>query len=1360
MMDKRTTSKPYPGGMARSGLPLRATRNNTGYSQGARSAFHGLGGGNDGLQRDGGLSSIRVDPDEVGAEGRPLLQDQGFSQNKLLQCVIAIVRGLGSCLCYCFRPASPSKLERQIHIQRCTKNQVIPSRCTRVPNAVKNQKYNIITFLPLVMYQQFRFFFNLFYLAVALAQLVPFLKVGPLFTYLAPLGMVLFVTISKEAIDDIKRLRRDREVNGQIYNRVTPLVSDGSQPRMLIGPDSMIGDVRRQPGYEVARVTAGQIRVGDVIQICANQRVPADCVFLRTLDDASGSAFLRTDQMDGETDWKLRRAVAITQQVRDVSDIFDIEGVCHAEPPRRDIYEFVGKFCASASACQKPHVMGIAHSGVDEGSFSSSSKNRVNPLAPPKPIGKQVRSPKLGDSPPSETGFDSPSSLTADLLDFYGSGACDRKAGGERLLHSGKGRGNLATDDDGDQGRNTKHDDFLMESLSLDSTLWANTVVAGGTLLALAVYTGRETRFALNTSSSRGKMGKLDLEVNTLSKVLFVLLVALSAVLVGLRGLQGAWLFIFMRFILLLASIIPISLRVNLDMAKTYYSHQIMRDKKIKNTVVRASNLPEELGRIDHLMCDKTGTLTKNDMVLKRLHVGRACFACNESGPPPSNDQGAGGVFSGSQGDVGSVDFAGGGDARGVSFRNWGGANQGPSRLISSSSSSRAGVPTASVGGTDGGGGIDTIRLALNSSFADRRRPPGIPSAESASCLSPSVDIDGDHSQPAVLSTSGATDSNTPSVSSRRVELRSAVRQAVTALAVCHNVTPVKDANTKEVSFQAASPDEVALVKFASSVGLRLASRDDRQIQLVGPMGVILTYNVLQVFPFSSETKRMGIIVKDSFSSEIMFYMKGAESVMLSRGCLAPRSSHWLPEECDNLGREGLRTLVVAGRALSEEEYKLFASRMHEARVAMKDRERQTRSLVDELATQMEVLALTGVEDRLQQDVAATIESLRHGGVRVWMLTGDKIETAICIAISAGLKGRHQGLMVLSSQEITTPSQCAASLQRFGMGPSNTVLVVDGGVLAICLKHHPLQFVDVACRSPSVICCRCSPTQKAQVVKLIREETGQRCCAIGDGGNDVSMLLAADVGVGIVGKEGLQASLAADFSVLQFSFLKRLLLWHGRNSYQRSANLAQFVIHRGLIIAIIQVIFSAMFFFIPLALFQGWLTVGYATYYTMAPVFSLVLDVELPEEVVFIYPELYAGLKQGRAMGVKTFFGWVWMSTYQGGVIMMGAIALFEDSFTNIVAITFTSLILAELLNCASQITTWHPLMIAAQIVSVIIYVFSMFILRNYFDIMFIMTTTFCWKVTLITLISWLPVHVFKVVRKMVQPPQHTKLAV
>jgi phospholipid-translocating ATPase len=336
-----------------------------------------------------------------------------------------------------------------------------------------------------------------------------------------------------------------------------------------------------------------------------------------------------------------------------------------------------------------------------------------------------------------------------------------------------------------------------------------------------------------------------------------------------------------------------------------------------------------------------------------------------------------------------------------------------------------------------------------------------------------------------------------------------------------------------------------------------------------------------------------------------------------------------------------------------------------------------------------------------------------------FLFLGDKAETATCIGISARLIDRNQSIFQFLN--CTSQRETARMLDLFG-SKVGTCLVIDGPSLQICLDSFQKLFLELACTSPAVICCRCSPTQKATVVSLMRAHTGLRTAAIGDGGNDCSMILAASVGVGIVGLEGMQASLAADFSITQFSFILPLLLWHGRNAYKRSARLSQFVIHRGLIISIIQAVFSALFFFAAVPVYNGWLVVGYATFYTMLPVFSLVLDVDVEESKVYLYPELYRELQKGRPLSSKTFVIWIFQSVYQGGIIMMGVLALFEARFLNIVSITFTALIASELLNVALEIVTWHRLMVVAEVCSVLVYFASLFFLPAYFDLSFIFT--------------------------------------
>ena len=287
--------------------------------------------------------------------------------------------------------------------------------------------------------------------------------------------------------------------------------------------------------------------------------------------------------------------------------------------------------------------------------------------------------------------------------------------------------------------------------------------------------------------------------------------------------------------------------------------------------------------------------------------------------------------------------------------------------------------------------------------------------------------------------------------------------------------------------------------------------------------------------------------------------------------------------------------------------------------------------------------------------------------------------------------------------------------------------------------------------------CRCSPTQKALITQKIALYTKKRTAAIGDGGNDVGMILEANVGIGIVGKEGKQASLASDFSIDEFKYLRRLILWHGRLSYKRSAVLSQFVIHRGLIIAIIQAIFSIIFYFVAIAIYNGYLILGYATIYTMFPVFSLVTDEDCSESVVLKFPILYSTLQKGRVLNTKTFLIWMWKSLFQGTIIMVGSVVFFHESLTNIVTITFSALIVCEILNVFSEVYKVNSKMVISSILTLLIYFMSIGLLRNYFNTSYI-TWEFVLKVIAVTLASWAPLHIARMIYDCVDPSEHQKI--
>uniref|UniRef100_A0A2K5YHD8 Phospholipid-transporting ATPase n=1 Tax=Mandrillus leucophaeus TaxID=9568 RepID=A0A2K5YHD8_MANLE len=976
-------------------------------------------------------------------------------------------------------------------------------------NVINNQKYNFFTFLPGVLFNQFKYFFNLYFLLLACSQFVPEMRLGALYTYWVPLGFVLAVTVIREAVEEIRCYVRDKEVNSQVYSRLT--------------------------ARGTVKVKSSNIQVGDLIIVEKNQRVPADMIFLRT-SEKNGSCFLRTDQLDGETDWKLRLPVACTQRL------------------------------PTAAPC-----------GVNVCPFGLFQEDSDPPIS---------------------------------------------------------------------------------ESLSIENTLWAGTVVASGTVVGVVLYTGRELRSVMNTSNPRSKIGLFDLEVNCLTKILFGALVVVSLVMVALQHFAGRWYLQIIRFLLLFSNIIPISLRVNLDMGKIVYSWVIRRDSKIPGTVVRSSTIPEQLGRISYLLTDKTGTLTQNEMVFKRLHLGTVAY------------------------------------------------------------------------------GLDSMDEVQSHIFSIYTQQSQDPPAQKGPTLTTKV----------------------------RRTMSSRVHEAVKAIALCHNVTPVYESNgvTDQAEaekqyedscrvYQASSPDEVALVQWTESVGLTLVGRDQSSMQLRTPGDQILNFTILQIFPFTYESKRMGIIVRDESTGEITFYMKGADVVMAG----IVQYNDWLEEECGNMAREGLRVLVVAKKSLAEEQYQDFEARYVQAKLSVHDRSLKVATVIESLEMEMELLCLTGVEDQLQADVRPTLETLRNAGIKVWMLTGDKLETATCTAKNAHLVTRNQDIHVF--RLVTNRGEAHLELNAFRR-KHDCALVISGDSLEVCLKYYEYEFMELACQCPAVVCCRCAPTQKAQIVRLLQERTGKLTCAVGDGGNDVSMIQESDCGVGVEGKEGKQASLAADFSITQFKHLGRLLMVHGRNSYKRSAALSQFVIHRSLCISTMQAVFSSVFYFASVPLYQGFLIIGYSTIYTMFPVFSLVLDKDVKSEVAMLYPELYKDLLKGRPLSYKTFLIWVLISIYQGSTIMYGALLLFESEFVHIVAISFTSLILTELLMVALTIQTWHWLMTVAELLSLACYIASLVFLHEFIDVYFIATLSFLWKVSVITLVSCLPLYVLKYLRRRFSPPSYSKL--
>ena len=1026
-------------------------------------------------------------------------------------------------------------------------------------NKEENHKYNILFFLPVCLFNQFCQFGNFFYLLLSISQFIPQFKVGFLFTYVAPLCTVIAFSMGKELYDDIKRRIQDKKTNATLI-------------QILL------------PGGQKVDKRAADLEIGDIIELTKDSRVPADLVVLKTFNEnGNNQAFIRTDQLDGETDWKLRKAPESTQE-KDEKDLPKINGFIQYEAPSKLIYNFEG------------------------------------------------------------------------VIKFKN-----------------------------DQGIMQK------EPLNLENTMWATTVVASQRVIGIVIYTGKETRAQMNLSVPKLKIGIFDEEINRQNVYLFIIIFILSFLISSLKGFYSVMIVNFIKFIILFSAIIPIALKVNLDIAKTLFSITITKDDSIPETIARNSNIPEELGRISYVFSDKTGTLTKNEMIFKRIAM--------------ENEQ------------FGEENF----ETLKTIIAEECQSSDAPLLDIYNMMNIKSGV--LKVKDKDKENEIDTGSTKEN----DNETPDTIKSNKKV-----------------------------------KRERKKIIRDTVTSMVLCNNVTPT------DTGYQASSPDEVALVKFADTIDMHLYQRTDKEIKMKDAAGNLEEFEVLANFPFSSDTKRMGIVLKNKKHGHIIYYLKGAESVMMK--FVKKEYVGYIKENAENLAVKGLRTLVLTQKIIPQNQFDVWNEEYQEALAAMDNRKQRITNAISKLENNMDFLCVTGVEDLLQDDVAMTIDNLRHAGMKVWMLTGDKVETATCISISTGLKSKDQKIFTIKYDDLIDPEDKdndEAKLEKLKeafkeynkrIETNPHLFIIDGDSLDLALHNCEEQFFKTAMQALSVVCCRCSPTQKRIIVKTIKKYTIARTAAVGDGGNDVAMIQEADMGIGIVGKEGLQASLAADYSIKEFKTLSILLLWWGRNAYKNTATVANFVIHRGLIISLNQFIFSLIFYYNAVALYNGMLCFGYSTAFTFFPSISLLLDNDVSKENVLKFPSLYKVLIKGRELNLKSFLWWVFKSTFQSGVLMFGSILVFKnDLFLKIVTVTFTALIYLEILNVYMEINKYHWCMLVALGATFAVYTGTLYILPSVLDVSVLNFTTLL-LIGLLAVAAWLPFFLVSRINKYLFPQTIQKL--
>ncbi|KAM9325142.1 phospholipid-transporting ATPase IC-like [Gastrophryne carolinensis] len=521
------------------------------------------------------------------------------------------------------------------------------------------------------------------------------------------------------------------------------------------------------------------------------------------------------------------------------------------------------------------------------------------------------------------------------------------------------------------------------------------------------------------------------------------------------------------------------------------------------------------------------------------------------------------------------------------------------------------------------------------------------------------------------------------------------VHEFFRAIALCHTV--MVDGSKEGVTYKSTSPDEEALVTAGKNFGYVFLSRTQETIT-ISEMGTVRTYSILALMDFTSDRKRMSILVR-SDEGKVKLYSKGADSVILER--LHPAcDSKTIVEALEDFSEETLRTLCLAYKDLEEEDYLAWKTRHHEASLSLEKRQQHLDKVYEDMEKDLQLLGATAIEDKLQVGVEETMQRLRDAAIKVWMLTGDKKETAVNIAYSSNLLSSNMELIheedigpLLESSQWDDANMAVEMDGMAAKANQKKALVVTGDFLNgffATTAEEPAEIppwwkkllmrllrkkrtdvhsnpkakalVEVACRCHAVICCRVTPQQKASIVQLVKTNKKVTTLAIGDGGNDVNMIKTAHIGIGVAGKEGLQAVLASEYAVAQFSYLQNLLLFHGRLSLARITKFLCYTNYRTFTVIIYNIWFAFFNAFSSLPLFDGFFFLFIAIVYTLTPPLCMgILYRDVDSKTSREHPELYRANQKGGHLGWKVFLFIVY-SFYTTLVIFFLTYLVFRDS--------------------------------------------------------------------------------------------------
>ncbi|KAG7974941.1 hypothetical protein I3843_06G073100 [Carya illinoinensis] len=806
-------------------------------------------------------------------------------------------------------------------------------------------------------------------------------------------------------------------------------------------------------------------------------------------------------------------------------------------------------------------------------------------------------------------------------------------------------------------------------------------------IVGAVIFTGHETKVMMNAMNVPSKRSTFERKLDKLILTLFGVLFTMCLI-----GAIGSGVFIDRKYyylaltksvddqfnpdnrflvalltmftlITLYSSIIPISLYVSIEMVKFIQSTQfINKDLHMYHTetntpaLARTSNLNEELGQVEYIFSDKTGTLTRNLMEFFKCSIGGEVYG------------------------TGVTEIE-----KGIAQRN--------------------GLKVEERNS-------DNAMHEKGFNFDDARLMRGAWRNE------PNPDV---------------------------------CKEFFRCLAICHTVLPEGQESPEKITYQAASPDEAALVTAAKNFGFFFYRRTPTMIYVreshIEKIGKIqdVSYEILNVLEFNSTRKRQSVVCRYP-DGRLVLYCKGADSVIFER--LADVSDDLKKvtrEHLEQFGSSGLRTLCLAYRDLHPDMYENWNEKFVQAKSSLRDREKKLDEVSELIEKDLILIGCTAIEDKLQEGVPACIETLSRAGIKIWVLTGDKMETAINIAYACNLINNGMKQFMVSSEtdairevedrgdqvEIARfikehvkkeLKKCLEEAQHHlqTLSGPKLALVIDGKCLMYALDPSlRVMLLNLSLNCTSVVCCRVSPLQKAQVTSLVKKGGQKITLSIGDGANDVSMIQAAHIGIGISGMEGMQAVMASDFAIAQFRFLTDLLLVHGRWSYLRLCKVVTYFFYKNLTFTLTQFWFTFQTGFSGQRFYDDWFQSLYNVIFTALPVIIVGLfDKDVSATLSKKYPQLYREGIRNVFFKWRVVAIWAFFSIYQS-LIFYHFVTTSSKSAKNssgkmfglwdVSTMAFTCVVVTvnlRLLLMCNSITRWHYISVGGSILAWFVFIF------------------------------------------------------